>query len=446
MKVIKGFATIDALIDNSEGLVSPFGELSASAISYSRDRCIYSHNDGTQYHSFFSKDSTTGNFFAQPAGVVDKIIAVANYIATEHLAGNIPTNPSKASFLTTLAAVPAFAAYTGFEIGELLAGSSVTANMPDYVRFSFTDTGENCTVTLWFADASFRAQYDEYEIIVVPPHSPIDELIDDTAMVAPLLASFNATAALDAIQAAMNGIPATKSKIQTYTWHNPSAPTSTLSASFGIVIYGIAGDNTDNIKEAIKTYIADNSVETDWPIIFPDLYAENEFVFMPRWDKEADAGSALLYPIYAPVERVSQTKTDMLALVPVDYGATVTIGTYLDLHLEVVASYFRSLNMLVLGSPNNTGGINRFSQRFPDYSAMPASTTDFNRMSAGTRDFVLKLVEALEIARTMTGISAIPAGFNREVRDGNHYVSFEVAGDPYTYLVISKFSYDTVIV
>ena len=448
MNTIKAFGAIDALVDNTDGIVAPFGELSTYATTFSRDRGIFT--DPTTYPgirvvSFSSKDDL-GDHLTLPLAAEAALLAVTDYIADQHQAGNIPVNANKATFLATLAAVPAFSAYSAWEIGELLAGSGPTLNMPDFVRFVFSTGGQDYTATIWFADASFRAQYDEFEIIVVPPHNPIDEINDDTAVVVPLLAAFTATAALTAINIAMGDKPATEAKIQSYTWHDPSVPSSILTASFAVVIYGAAGNSTDNIKDAIKSYLADNSILVNWPDVFPDLYAENEFVFMPRWDSEADAGGVMSYPIYNPTERINATLTDAELMVPAEYATSVTLSTYLNLYLEVTSTFFRSLAMLVVGSPNNTGGVYRFKQRFPDYTALPTTSSDFNRMAAPTRDFVLKLAEALEIARTMTAASSIPAGFVREVRGGIHYVAFNVAGDPYTYLVISKYSYDTVIV
>lgn len=449
MNTIKGFAAIDALVDNTEGIVSPFGELSDLAASYAREKGVHADSvtyPGIRIHSFLAIDNDDDSHIALSPSVEGTLLSVADYIRAQYQAGNIPLNASKAAFITTLEGVPAFSAIADWEIGELIAGPSAPYNMPDYVAFTFTDTGEDYTVRLWFADASFIAQYDEYEIIVVPPTTPIDNLNAETAMVAPILAAFTASAAVTALTVAIGGHPPTKSKIQTYVWHDPITPLSTLTAQFGLVIYGGAGDTTDRIKDAIKAYIAANSAETNWPDIFPDLYAENEFVLMPRWDKEADAGSILTYPIYSPIEKVSQSILDATDLIPSEYAASVTIATYLNLNLESAATYFRSLTMLVVGSPLNSGGIFKLSQRFPDYTALAPSTSDFNRMAAPTRDFILKLAEALEIARLMTPSSTVDVGFSREVRDGHHFVSFEVAGDPYTYLVMSKHSYDEVIV
>lgn len=447
MKTIKGFVAIDALADNTDGIVAPFGELSAYSTTFSKDRAILA--DSVNYPavrviSFSSKDEA-GAHIAIPAAASDMMLQVGDYIRAEYAAGNIPTNASKAAFITTMEAVPAFSGIVNIAIGELLAGSSATYNMPDFVRYEITVSAVVYECTLWFADAAFRGQFDEYEIIVIPPETPIDNINADTAVVSPLLAAFTASAALTAIGTAISDKPATLSKIQQYTWHDPAVPSSTLTASFAIVIYGAAGNDVDRIKEAIKNYIADNSVLTNWPDVFPDLYAENEFVFMPRWDHEADAGGLLTYPIYNPTMKIGDAVTIATSLLPSAYATAVTLSTFLGLYLEASQAYFRSLGFLVVGSPNNTGAVFKFSQRFADYTALDTTSADFDRMGAATGAFVLKFAQALEIARTMTASSSIPAGFSRVTRDGRHFVGFNVAGDPYTYLVISKLSFDAVI-
>lgn len=447
MKTIKGFVAIDALADNTDGIIAPFGELSAYSTTFSKDRAILA--DSVNYPairviSFSSKDEA-GVHIAIPTEASDMMLAVGDYIRAEYVAGNIPLNASKAAFITTMGAVPAFSGISSIAIGELLAGSSSTYNMPDFVRYQITVAAVVYECTVWFADASFRGQYDEYEILVIPPATPVDNINDDTAVVAPLLAAFTASTALTAITAAVSDKPATLTKIQQYTWHDPAVPSSTLTASFALVIYGAAGNDADRIKEAIKAYLAANSVLTNWSDVFPDLYAENEFVFMPRWDHEADAGGLLSYPIYNPTMRIGDAVTIATSLLPSAYAAAVTIATFLGLYLESSAAYFRSLGFLVVGSPNNTGAVFKFSQRFADYTALDTTSTDFDRMSAATGAFALKFAQALEIARTMTASSTIPAGFSRITRDGRYFVGFNVAGDPYTYLVISKLSFDAVI-
>lgn len=447
MKTIKGFVAIVGLVDNTNGITAPFGELSVYSKTFSKDQSILADTTvfpDTQVVTFSAKDEALAPI-AIPTGVSDLLLEVGDYVRAEYIAGNIPQNADKATFISTLAAVPAFASITAWFIGELLVGPAANYNMPDFVRFQVTILAVDYECTLWFADGSFRTQFDEYEIVVIPPVIPIDNINADTAIVAPLLAAFNASAAVTAINNVIADKPATSTRIETYIWHDPSVPSSTLNAAFALVIYGAAGNDMDRIKDAIKAYIENNSTDTIWPYIFPDLYAENEFVFMPRWDHEADAGGMLTYPIYNPTMRVGDAVGVATALIPSTYSDAVTIATYLSLYLETTAAYFRSLAMLVVGSPNNTGGVYKFSVRFSDYTALPTTSIDFDRMDVATGAFVLKLSEALEIARTMTSTSSMPTGFSRVQRDGRYFVGFSVIGDPYNYLVISKLSFDAVI-
>lgn len=443
MKTIKGFIVMDELADNTAGIVAPFGELSTHALTYTREKSYFfgGSTPDVRLVSFSSKDEA-GDHYAIPQAPADQMLAIGQWIYDQYTTHLIPSNVDKATFILNLEAQ--FPSISDTEIGELLEGGDPTYNMPDFIRYKITISSTEYENTLWFSDESFRSQFDEYTVIVIPPHAPIDDINAATAATAPLLASFTAQVATDAAQTVAGDYPPTVIKVVSYVWHDPTAPASTLNAPFGLVIYGKAGDDNDIIKEAIREYIEDHSVLLNWSDVFPDLYAENEFVLIPLWKNIASPETMLDYGIYSPTSRVGASTGIATDLVPDSYAASVTLSTFLNMHLQSSNSVWRSMTFLAVGNPNNGSALFKFTDKFADYMAVPTTDTDFSRMSAHTRNFVLKMNDAFEKARTLTPTSTVPAGYTRTIRDGKFYLAFMYDGT--NYLVVSKHTYVAVIV
>ena len=61
-------------------------------------------------------------------------------------------------------------------------------------------------------------------------------------------------------------------------------------------------------------------------------------------------------------------------------------------------------------------------------------------MEASTRDWAIKVNEALEIARTILPSDAAPTGFTKLLRGSRLFITFEMHG--FYYLVLTKYSYN----
>lgn len=443
MNTLKGFMANAVYADNTAGTVSPLGELSTYALTFSREKGYFVNDlyPGVELVSFSSKDDT-GASLAVPQALADVTLQLGEWVYGRYQASTIPSNTNKAAFLADIAA--AFPAFTNILINELVELASPVQNIPDYVEWQYTYSGTDYTIRIWFMDGRFRTQYDEYEILVIPPMDDIDLFNNATSTVSPILAELTPSALVLKIAAVTGTQPSTMVKTQDYVWVDPTFPASTRQTTWTLVIYGAAGNDADHIKTAIRDYIeAVGDALINWPVLFPTLYSENEFVIMPLWDRIAAPETGFDYGIYSPTYQIGVAKTTAELLLPDSYAMSVTIGTFLDNNLEVSGATWRSVAFLAVGNPNNAGAVFRFAQKFADYMNVPTSSTDFARMSASTAAFALKLNEALEHARNMTASSPVPLGFNRTIRNGKVYLTFDHEGT--IYLIVTKSTYLTAV-
>jgi len=89
----------------------------------------------------------------------------------------------------------------------------------------------------------------------------------------------------------------------------------------------------------------------------------------------------------------------------------------------IMAHPFRSLMLVICGSPENKS--NKFSilSWYPDIIDVETSSPDFNRMDAATKEFLVHLANMLNTAMTMTDYSDLPIGYRRTLRNGITYIS-----------------------
>lgn len=439
MNILKGFITIPELANNLAGQTAIFGELSQYSRTFSRSQQQYVD---TGLHpsielEAFTSITDTGAAYTPSVGVRAHVLAVAAWIYDQHLAASIPSNTNKATFINTLGTT--FPTMTGISINAIVNGNPLSHRMPDYVDWTYDDGGVDVQIKIWFSDASFRTQYDDYEILVVPPVSTINDLNNPTATVALLLVLKTASVVIDEIAALAGTDPYTTLRTQTVTWNDPVVSGATLPTGWTLIIYGAAGNDADAIKNAIREYISTHSALPNWSTLYPTLYADNEFTIIPMWGDVAVAPTVLDPTLYASAVRVGKLITVAAAMIPGTYAQSVVISSYLNAQLYIASAFFRSLQFMVVGNPNNVGATYNFDMLYPDYMDVPTTSADFARMSNNTQLFVVKLNAALDAARTLTSISSIPVGFTRSIRNNRVFLSFDFGG--FTYLVLAAVSY-----
>ncbi|BDH16663.1 MAG: hypothetical protein [Bacteriophage sp.] len=443
MNNLKAFMSMPALANNAKDAVADFGEFSVYSQTFTRDLRNYAVSAQPDVELCVLQCIDSDGLRATPSdSFIGTLLAFGEWIYQQYIAAAIPADRNKATFVSAIG--EQFPAFTNITIGELLV-DTVTAgrNMPDYVQFKLLDGATNYLITIWFADAAFRKQYDVYEIDIIPPVDDISVLTSNKAVVSAAILERDQEILLSRIQALRGTDPETAILPLKQTWHDPSDPTSTLTTVWTALIYGAQGYDVDVMKAAARDYLAAHSTYTAWNTIYPDLYSETEFVVFPMWNKLALRENALEIGIYSGMVNNNDMRNLAKTFIPMGYGSTVAdVSTYVDNMLNVGAVYYRALTVGILGNPNNKDQKRQITDIYPDYTALPTTNADFARMSLDTQGFVQALNTALDVARKFDPNDILETGYTRVVRKGMYFLSFTY-GD-YQYPILTKYTYDKI--
>lgn len=449
MNIIQGFIKIPEISNNTPGVTAPFGELSPIAMTFSRNLKNYALPalyPSVEFVSFRSVDIASNNIEI-PDALAKVCISVGDWTYNQSIDKAIPVNGQKTAFEQAItseynAVINTYGLPTPLllvSVGEILDTPVAGSRMPDYITFKMVDDTKEYTVKLWFNDEKFQLQYLYFDMVVIPPVGYVDSLNNTTANVSTLLNGITKTQVINQINAITTINPATTVYPITLRWHNPVNTTSTLETEWFAVIYGKAGIDNDAVKDAIRTHIAENSGIFNWTSIYPDLYAESEFVIVPFWDQLSTPDNGYDEGLYRTGVTKSNLERIELQKLPSSYNTVTDYTAYKKLYLVSAASSYRSLMFYALGNPNNSGGYFSFLQLFPDYMDISTSSPDFSRLTVKTQGFVVKMVDALHKAREYTQAKPVPVGYSMSIKSNREYLGFDYEG--FTFYIQTRTGY-----
>lgn len=415
MYTLKGFALFGAQIDNQDGVVATIGELSPLSKTFSKELKFYRNGQdpSTTLVSFTSK---LDGAHVEPDGVfAQNVLSVLNWIYAQAVGGEFSSAISRFEQL--------FLNRWGSTVELQSTGPMVQSGSlwcPESITFSFRGGDEN-TVRIWFSDTAFNGQFDETELSVILPLIPVDQFFDTYYNVLEKVNAIKQSVTFQRIEDAKAGIPETLVTGPEFYWTDPTDRTRRIPVTFPVIIWGLAGNNYDTIKQAIVDEIMKSTDKTrdEWAVIFPDLFTSTEFILVPGFRFMAIPNMLLETGLYSPVMDFAQS---------VEIAKKVVKGddytqAYIDESCQGVPTTYKNIPLTVVGSPNNRDGITRFSQQFTDYLSIAPGTPDYARMSLRTQKFILQLITMLIAAEQMTPNTSVPNGLTRLVREGVVYVS-----------------------
>jgi len=426
MYSLKGFIEIEALVKNNVGVNSVIGELSTLAMTYSRERGDYF--DPT-YPGFnlvtLHSVSDSGKVPVEPV-LSTHVLEVSKYVYDYCLlkAGGINSVDFNADIKT----------YFSDKIQNLNFGLFVSngdLSLPGFMSWTNPLLPAN-TIKIWFADSVFRQQYDQFEVVVIPPVPDLNDFFLSISAIQTKVQSRSFPELVDLIQASKLNNPETVVRTNSYDYYNPTTNLPVFETLWSVLIYGAAGDNIDTIKDATIAYVLANSTHSraEWTAILPDLFKRTEFVVLPRWLDLAIPNLTTSVGIYSPIINLSESISYTKAKVP-EYTSA-----HIDLYLSSFGVNYKSLAVLCISNPENRD--NKFDIRLlhSDYINVGTSSLDFNRMSASTQEFVDLLERMLIVAETISDFSDIPAEVRRVKRGTRLFVA--AVYQNIQYLVLAK--------
>lgn len=426
--VAKGFVTVNAYVNNTPGQVSLLGELSTWSRTYSKEKGEYLDDDvpGYKLTTFKVADSVTNIQQVLPAPMSRlalQLVSAAISYATSHIRP-YDSLDFKNTLLTTF-----FQRVGNLEIGNFIDNGSLA--LPEWISWNSLESN-NAFMKIWLSDAAFQDQYDEYEIIVIPPIELIDHLFGDYNTAWGEVQARSLSQLSDKIMVTKGDNPETYLRMMDYDFYNKLNLNQKNKTTWTALVYGKVGDNIDSIKDAIVEFVLDHSshIKSDWEIILPDIFKRTEFVLLPRWDKLSIPNLGNLSNLYSsmlnPAECITFAKNAVSFYSPQFVEANTTVFPY----------DYKALSIVSVNGNTNLAGFETLNGLFPDYIPVPTTSMDFNRMQLKTRDWMLFLQQLLIIAETATSYSSVPLFARKQNRSGIMYISGMF--DNVNYLVAAK--------
>lgn len=449
--VVKGFVSYGSLPDNDLYEVAPLGELSVRSRTYAKDRMLFAGitdapNPTTIELSLFTSREADGTRVTPPTQYVETLTEIAKWMYNRAIDGIFTAD-------TEIVRQQILAEFNG-TIFDVRVGPMVqqgTAYLPQYLTFFIepdsygvtwpapVDYLDRSRIKLWFADAAFQTQYDEFQIENIAPLTDLDDFFRLANLVEQDVNARTVPQLMEQIETAAEDNPYTVVRSINFDYHDPLNPTNRFPTTWTFVIYGLAGDNVDAIKEQLIRWVLDNSTRTreEWAEIFPDIFTSTEFVITPLWNQYAVPNRLLEEGVYSPIVNVAEAG-EIVQYTSVGAGYTIP---HVRNSLSAVGCPYKSIALLTVGGPENRQNKNRFQEMWPDYMAVSTSSLDFARMSQQTQEFIMLLYALLQTAEVMTESSDMPQGITRVRRENSRGSFVLYAAASYRnvqYLVVAK--------
>lgn len=442
MEFLKGFCTFNDLILNGQKEVSTIGELSPYGKTFTRNIQQFSADPATFSDlALHVLSYRNGNNTIISNAVKNEIVAelypILDWINTNSRNGTITTDYVQFNTLinsvfgTSSLSIEATAMYD-----DTLAVGAVV--VPRFIEVVNTDPTLDYTLKVWFVDRFFQTEYDEYELVVIPPLTPIDQLTQDYNTVKPLLDAKTIQDYNTAIFQSQDGLPCSIIKSTSLTWHQLDDNSITIpNTIWTTLIYGPRGDNIEIINDNLIDYILNNSShnQDDWQIIYPDLFIKDEYTIVPIWDNIAIGEHLVLSEIFSPQVRVSTTPAKLLKYFP-NYDDTHVLE-----NMVYTPTLWQSLLYASSGGVRNEVKPTVLSELYPDIILAQSGSADYDRMSEKTRTYISNVTNMIIVANEYVndGSYTLPSEMGTILRAGLTYISMSF--DDATYLVLARMSY-----
>ena len=400
MITVKGFFSVPKLTNNSSSSTATFGELNQYASSFSRDFKTYTRGTSQlNFCAFSVKDLTNkvelGTEYSSFA------CEIGDWIY--NLGVTFSSNGSKATFIDAM-----LAAFAGrakdINCGEIVA--DINLRMPAWVSWKTDSQTNPHTYKIWLTGASFEADYDDFEIYVVPPVDSIDKLFQPYPDLVIELAKNDMGVIHNRLSTIRNKFPETIVYTEMIELIDRTNNNNRAQIGWTTLIYGPAGNTTDNIKDAIAAYITANSTntESDWRLLMPDLFNTTCFYIVPRWDKYAVQPRLAMPGIFSPVVSVIENFNYVK-----DITSTYVSTLHLTVNLQTTIHRYKDISLGVVGGEQNRLSLYKFTDYFPDYNAQESTNEDFNRQALPTREITNLLTLILKKIDEWEKDSSLPS-------------------------------------
>ncbi len=312
-----------------------------------------------------------------PTVTIDALIVGSPNLASYYQAGSLALGPNTVSGLV-------------YESNNTT--QSITC--PAKVSFIYTPTVggivESYAITCWLDNATFLANYANFNIIEIIPPIDYNDLLNmsfstTSATLAndASIASFNQTLINQAIQTAEpSGCVSYVAKV--------FEANNSISMAFNIFYTGQV-PTFAAMRTAIRTAVESSGSGTpaSWMLRIPELYVESRIYLIPIWDQKITSGSSTLYAgIASPNTMLNKAQLAMGSSAP-----SVLVNQYGQF---LTAAY--DLLPIIAVPDSITQPSDSLLAMYPTYQAYASTDPNFAYMSADAQAFATLLNTILPIA------------------------------------------------
>lgn len=413
-RILKGFVEIEALQDAQPGIISPIGEMSTWAMTYTKDKNEFTDPAVSGYRLLATNyiDSVDGPVVPLQA-LINQVVDVVRRVVA--YATSTPQPYNLDDYHNTIIA-SLFNSVTGLQFGPLRTNGYV--QIFDWLEWdSLVEPGTK--VKIWLSDESFANQYDLFDIVVIPPIPNIDDFFLTPNAVRVKVAAVTPSQMMERIQEAKDRNPETYIRSEQFKYVSPILSDPQTPTTWSMLIYGYQGDNIDAIKDALIAFILDNSTHTEdeWKAIFPDIFKRTEFVILPRWDIMSIPNMTIQSGLYRSI--IDPKEAIVFAKANIDFYDQ----TWIEDNIEIFPFDYKAIMLQAVNGPNNVDTVDSLITVFPDYIPVASTTLDFNRMMQVTQDWLILLERMLIVAEDLDNYTTIPAPLRVVKRNNIRFVS-----------------------
>lgn len=400
--IVKAFVEVTPLIDNAVGQVNAIGEMSY-ARTYSTDLTTYYTPSRSDYIVNVFMCERDGTRIRAPQSIIDKITEV-----TEGIQSNFDGSTNGRDWLEA----------TYSDLDNVVAGDIIVEQGQTWLskfEADWDDSGEDVSLQVFFSQEQMRDDYEPFEIRVCSPIEPITSLYTSYENARNALLKVTPTTRTALEESIRAGTNFTLQRSFELTWQDPTNPTQQLTTYWTILCYGPRANRIDNILEAIRQYLLDNSEYTidQWKDYFPDLLTVENFSFIPYWEQTALTAGPQNHSVYSPIVRLEEVSNYAIKYLPAYQPETLmTKG-------EIITHIFRGLQMFVMPGTGNPIERERFSLVYNDYIVADINDQNLSRVSQKTRNMTEALEKLARLALTFErGVTTLPSDVNEIFQDG----------------------------
>ncbi len=424
---LTGFSEIPSLIDNASGQLADIGELSDISRTATKHKRFY--NDpvkGEVNLVLFESLDLDSLPIEPPTTGIDSILTVTNWLRTQAANGTIGgtsleiTQQLNAQFGTVIDQV---------EVGTPKSDGSTV--LPTWVSWRVMSDPIDSGIRIWFSDAEFRTEFTSWEIVVIPPVDDLNTLFGSRESIVNAIGLRTWAQQTALITTARDNNPETLFRTDVFRCVTGAGSLDYVDTNWTVLIYGFAGNNIDNIKQAIIEYVLANSDydEEEWRERFPSLFISTEFIIVPHFDRTSIENQQIIGSLYTPIISPALVTSYLFDFAPYPTNWIETTG-------RASVFTYKSIAFSVVGNPDNLDNESEFDLKFRDYIAVHTSSPDFARMSTKTRNWLLLMDAMLPYAENLTIHTQLPQTITRIQRDGKTYLGGSVDG--VLYLVVPR--------